>query len=68
MAVKKHFHVLIERNRWFKSVPNALTLCNSICGFGAILYTLRVYSSPKGVTDVFAISAWIILFAMVFLL
>jgi len=66
MFVKGRFKTLIERNRWFKSVPNALTLCNSVCGFGAILYTLQAYSSPKGVTDVFAISAWIILFAMVF--
>lgn len=66
MFVKNRFKSLIERNRWFKSVPNALTLCNSICGFGAILYTLQAYSSPRGVTDVFAISAWIILFAMVF--
>ena len=66
MFVKKRFKTLIERNRWFKSVPNALTLCNSVCGFGAILYTLRAYSSPQGVTDVFAISAWIIIFAMVF--
>jgi len=66
MFVKGRFKTLIERNRWFKSVPNALTLCNSICGFGAILYTLRAYSSPQGVTDVFAISAWIIIFAMVF--
>jgi CDP-diacylglycerol--serine O-phosphatidyltransferase len=66
MIVKKQFKTLIERNRWFKSVPNALTLCNSICGFGAILYTLRVYTSPRGVTDVFATSAWIIIFAMVF--
>ena len=66
MFVKKRFKTLIERNRWFKSVPNALTLCNSVCGFGAILYTLRAYSSSRGVTDVFAISACIILFAMVF--
>ena len=66
MFVKKQFKALIERNRWFKSVPNALTLCNSVCGFGAILYTLQAYASPRGVTDVFAISAWIILFAMVF--
>ncbi|MDD5729390.1 MAG: CDP-alcohol phosphatidyltransferase family protein, partial [Victivallales bacterium] len=66
MFVKNQFKSLIERNRWFKAVPNALTLCNSICGFGAVLYTLRAYSSPRGVTDVFAISAWIILFAMVF--
>jgi CDP-diacylglycerol--serine O-phosphatidyltransferase len=66
MFVKKQFKSLIDRNRWFKSVPNALTLCNSICGFGAILYTLRAYASPQGVTDVFAISAWIIIFAMFF--
>jgi CDP-diacylglycerol--serine O-phosphatidyltransferase len=66
MFTKEKFKALVERNHWFKSVPNALTLCNSICGFGAILYTLGVYSSPRGVTDVFAISAWIILFAMVF--
>ena len=66
MFVKEKFKALVERNRWFKSVPNALTLCNSVCGFGAILYTLRVYSSPLEATEVFAISAWIILFAMVF--
>jgi CDP-diacylglycerol---serine O-phosphatidyltransferase len=66
MFVKGKFKTLIERNRWFKSVPNALTLCNSVCGFGAILYTLRVYSIPREATEVFAISAWIILFAMVF--
>lgn len=66
MAAKKRFKSLIDRNRWFKAVPNVLTLCNSVCGFGAILYTLQVYSAPRGVTDVFAISAWIILFAMVF--
>ena len=31
-----------------KWVANFLTLCNSLCGFAAILYTLRVYESPKG--------------------
>ena len=66
MFRKEKFKALVERNHWFKSVPNALTLCNSVCGFVAILYTLEVYSTPRGVTDVFAISAWIILFAMVF--
>ena len=30
-----------------KWVANFLTLCNSLCGFAAILYTLRVYESPK---------------------
>lgn len=64
--MKKNFKRLIEHNKWFKKVPNALTLCNSLCGFGAILYTLHVYDSPREPEIVLAISAWIILFAMVF--
>ncbi|MFA7229966.1 MAG: CDP-alcohol phosphatidyltransferase family protein [Victivallaceae bacterium] len=64
--MKGKFKTLVDRNRWFKSVPNALTLCNSLCGFAAILYTLRVYDSRLGNMEVFAISAWIILCAMVF--
>ena len=49
-----------------KWVPNFLTLCNSLCGFAAILYTLRVYESVKGSASVYMTSAFIILFAMVF--
>jgi CDP-diacylglycerol--serine O-phosphatidyltransferase len=64
--VKGKFRRFIKENRWFKYVPNTLTLCNSLCGFAAILYTLKVYNSPRGVMDVFAISAWIIICAMVF--
>ena len=37
--MKQKFKALIERNRWIKAVPNSLTLCNSLCGFAAILYT-----------------------------
>ena len=47
-----------------------MTLCNSLCGFGAILYTLLVYdtatSSEQGIEEILAVSAWMILFAMVF--
>ncbi|QSH41790.1 CDP-alcohol phosphatidyltransferase family protein [Lentisphaerota bacterium ZTH] len=64
--MKNRFRTLLEENRWFKSVPNALTLCNSLCGFTAMLLTLQVYHSPKGVMEVFALSAWVILFAMIF--
>lgn len=57
---------MLAHRHWFKFVPNTLTLCNSLCGFAAILYTLRVYDSARGVMDVFATSAWIIIFAMIF--
>lgn len=70
--MKRNFKGLLERNRWIKAVPNALTLCNSLCGFAAILYTLQVYETAafydgsKGVEEILAVSAWMILFAMVF--
>ena len=41
--MKQRFRELIKTNRWLKCVPNSLTLCNSLCGFAAILYTLRAY-------------------------
>ncbi len=68
--MKRNFRSLLERNKWLKAVPNALTLCNSLCGFGAILYTLLVYdtamSTERGIEEILAVSAWMILFAMVF--
>ncbi len=65
---KEKFKSLIERNKWLKAVPNSLTLCNSLCGFAAILYTLRVYerSCESSNLAIFAFGAWMILFAMVF--
>ena len=68
--MKRNFRSLLERNRWLKAVPNALTLCNSLCGFAAILYTLLVYdtaaTSDKGIEEILAVSAWMILCAMIF--
>ncbi len=58
--------------RFLICIPNSLTLCNSLCGFGAILYSLSVYEhaakadNSMAVLDVLAACAWIILFAMVF--
>jgi CDP-diacylglycerol--serine O-phosphatidyltransferase len=70
VAIKSHFRAIVERNGWLKAIPNALTLCNSLCGFAAILYTLLVYdtalSAEKGIEEILAVSAWMILFAMVF--
>ena len=48
--------------RGLKAVPNSLTLCNSLCGFGAILYTLRVYERvpvDSSTAAIFAGSAWL---------
>lgn len=53
----------VSKLKW---VPNALTLCNSLCGFAAILYTLRVYDQTEKPISVYAVSAYIILGAMVF--
>ena len=62
---KKRFRKIIKENRWVKYIPNILTICNSLCGFSAILFTLTIYESDSK-SMVLAISAWIILIAMVF--
>ena len=68
--MKQRFRTLLQTNRWLKYVPNSLTLCNSLCGFASILYTLGAYNrGVQGTSEalhVFAISAIIICFAMVF--
>lgn len=67
--MKQRFRELIERNRWMKWIPNSLTLCNSLCGFAAILVTLQAYKAggnPEEEAVIYAISAGLILFAMVF--
>jgi len=55
--------------RWLKFIPNSLTLCNSLCGYAAILVTLQAYKNvgdQHAMATVFAWSAGLILFAMVF--
>ena len=70
--MKKNIRAFLERNRWLKAVPNSLTLCNSLCGFAAIINTLRVYERMyirEGSTDaaeILAQSALLILSAMIF--
>ncbi|MCQ2380498.1 MAG: CDP-alcohol phosphatidyltransferase family protein [Victivallaceae bacterium] len=49
-----------------KAVPNFLTLCNSFCGFAAIICTLRAYESPREPMSVFMTSAILIFCAMIF--
>jgi CDP-diacylglycerol--serine O-phosphatidyltransferase len=64
---RRRFRDLLENNRWLKAVPTLLTLGNSLCGFAAVLFTLQAYDHPRDVTpQVLALSAWIILGAMLF--
>jgi len=70
--MKQKFRDMLARNGWLKWVPNALTLGNALCGFAAILYTLQVYekmmyrSGTDGMEKIFAVSALMILGAMIF--
>lgn len=69
--MKKNAKAFLERNRWLKAVPNSLTLCNSLCGFAAIINTLRACDPAQPFSEVscpsiLATSAILILFAMVF--
>ncbi len=64
--MRRYFKELISNNRWLKFVPTFLTICNSLCGFAAILYTLHVYERMWQPEPVLRICAYIILAAMIF--
>ncbi len=53
---------------FYRYIPTSLTLGNSLLGFSAILNTLQVYVPDRGVDipHVLAISAWMIICAMIF--
>lgn len=65
--MRRKYRDLLENNRWLKAVPTLLTIGNSLCGFAAVLFALRAYDYPQDLTpQVLALSAWIILGAMLF--
>ncbi len=67
MANKNNLKQIVKTNKLLKYVPNTLTLCNSLCGFTAILWCLGTYgkeSEPE--LGFLAIAAIIILIAMIF--
>ncbi len=64
--MKKNFQRFVDRNRWLKAVPNTLTVCNSLCGFLAILNALQAYNRHTDTERVFFISACMILGAIIF--
>lgn len=65
--MRRNFRQLIENNWWLKKLPTTLTIGNSLCGFGAILYSFHVYTSSKDLAPrILALSAFIVLVAMIF--
>lgn len=61
----KKFNPSLWAKKHLKFLPNTLTIFNSICGFIAMIYTLRAYEHP-GEIKIFCISAIMIFSAMVF--
>ncbi len=64
--MKKKSVDYFKSNEWLKAVPNTLTVCNSLCGFAAILNTLQAYKGTKDPAMVFIVSSCMILCAMIF--
>ena len=57
------------RRRWLRHIPNALTICNSLFGFAAILYLVRACGQGAGGEAIVAacvFSSWLIFSAMIF--
>ena len=65
--MKKSSKILRSQAHFLKYIPNMLTLCNSLCGFAAILYMMHSYKcSPLEAIDIYCTAAWVIFFAMIF--
>lgn len=65
--MKKSSKILQSYARFLKYIPNTLTLCNSLCGFAAILYMIQSYKvQPTEAISVFYVASWVIFFAMIF--
>ena len=83
MSSESNSEQVIKHSLWYKKIPTLLTICNSICGFAAILHTLTAYEKAlvgnslnnktfssvafvNNLPSILAVSAWLILFAMIF--
>ena len=65
--MKKRSKILQSQAHFLKYIPNTLTLCNSLCGFAAILYMIQTYkAAPSAAVDIFYVASWVIFFAMIF--
>ena len=65
--MKKRSKILQSQAHFLKYIPNTLTLCNSLCGFAAILYMIQSYkAAPSVAVNIFYVASWVIFFAMIF--
>lgn len=65
--MKKRSKILQSQAHFLKYIPNTLTLCNSLCGFAAILYMIQSYkTAPSEAINIFYVASWVIFFAMIF--
>ena len=65
--MKKSSQILKSQAKLLKYIPNFLTICNSLCGFAAILLLFTAYKSDWKITlDVCMISSVMIFSAMIF--
>ena len=66
--MKKKIHLSDNAKHFLRFLPNLLTICNSLCGFAAILWTLQAYKmSPlDDIRWVFCVSGIMIFSAMIF--
>lgn len=65
--MKKSSSVLRSRANFLKYIPNTLTLCNSLCGFVAIVLMCTSFGNPQEeAMHIFVIVAAMIFFAMIF--
>ena len=66
--MKKRSVVLLQKTRLLKSIPNFLTICNSLCGFAAILLLLPISesTSTENAIGIFVICSVMIFSAMIF--
>ena len=65
--MKKSSQVLRSQAKFLKYVPNFLTICNSLCGFAAILLLFTAYqASPEKAVKIFVIASIMIFSAMIF--
>ncbi len=68
--MKKRLKAFVEQSRWLKWFPNFLTICNSLCGFAAIVnalgYSNRILNGDCSPENVFVASSFMILGAMIF--
>ena len=66
--MKKKSQILVEKAKFLKHIPNFLTICNSLCGFAAILLLLPISPATpvEQAIKLFVICSIMIFSAMIF--